>query len=285
MHANLVLAARLELQFHERAHGVRVGLEQAPVGHGKAAAFHLHGAALHHIGAGVVAKPTLHTAFALLGNALYHCHITAVKHAVVPPVLHLLLDVDALGIEHQARGATIEAMHHMGGATLVSEGEMAVEKRFHVQALRAHRHREHTRLLVNHDDIGVLVDNRVKLAVAGSAHRGAALHLHHATGFQHMVMTCHHLAVDAHATMGKNRLRLVTSNAVERLHYEIEQRHGLAHGEHRGAFMTMRDRHLLANFISGTYCAVVRTSAGKCSPKASCCWSLSISRWQRALRW
>ena len=134
--ADLVLAAREQVQ--EQQCAVRSLLHEFPLGCGPLAAI-VNGAAHDHHAVGIM-QPTLDFAGRIFHHALDHGDIASVDDGAVPVGGHLLLHVNALGIDHEARCAGIQAVYHMGGAALACLGKMAVEQRLHVQAAGAHRH-------------------------------------------------------------------------------------------------------------------------------------------------
>ena len=154
---DLVLAACEQVKKKQRA---AIGLfYQFPLGCGPLATI-IDGAAHDHHALGIV-EPTLDTALWLLHDTLDHSDITAVNDSAMPVGGHLLLDINALGINHETRSACIQAVDHMGCTALVSLGKMTVKHGFYIQAAGPYRHGQHTLLLINDNYPPVLIDDAV----------------------------------------------------------------------------------------------------------------------------
>ena len=155
VHANLVLAPRLKPELHQRVLGGAV--QHVEVGDGQLAAI-VHGRGVCDVSL-VVLQPTAQRAFVILHLAAHHGHVAAVVDQLVPRVFQYLLGVHILGIDHQAAGVAVKAVHHVGGAFLSRLAEIVVEHRLHVQRRVSAGHREDARLFLNHNEPAVFVDN------------------------------------------------------------------------------------------------------------------------------
>ena len=94
----------------------------------------------HHDHTISVVQPTLHPALWFFHDTFDHSDITTVDDSAVPVLDHLLLGINALGIDNESRSACIQSMHNMGSAMLTGLDKMPVEQCLHVQTARANRH-------------------------------------------------------------------------------------------------------------------------------------------------
>ena len=91
----------------------------------------------------------------------------------------------------------------MRRAALTRLGKVAVKQRLHVQTARTDAHRQYARLLVDHDEPLVLVDDVVVLARLGRCAR-LARNLDHAVGLHLEVKVRLRAAVDGHTAVAKS---------------------------------------------------------------------------------
>ena len=163
------------------------------MGHGILAAI-IDGRRIGDVGL-VVLQPVGNGTLVLLHLSAEHGHVAAVIHHLVPVVLHQLLRIHVLGIDHQSAGVPVQTVHYVGGAVLAAFLEVVVEHRLHVQRRVAASHRQDSRLFLHDDEPAIFIDNAYiaaaeRLLVAlGLAHS----HLH--AGLQQVAKLRHSLAV------------------------------------------------------------------------------------------
>ena len=107
MHADLVLAAGVELQFQQCA--VATGFECGISRHGLFPFFGIIGGI--YFMSRIFGQITANNALWLLRNTLSHSHISTLKHHIIPIMLHCFFGFHAFGKEHQSGSVLVEPMH------------------------------------------------------------------------------------------------------------------------------------------------------------------------------
>lgn len=194
VHAYLVLASRLQFEFHERV--LSAAVERIEVGDGQFAVS-LPLTAVGDIGP-ILFEPAGDGALVLLHHAREHCHVAAVIDRVVPVLFQFQLSLLILGIDHQSAGVAVEAVHHVSGTMLSGLLEVFVQHRLDVQRAVTGGHRENPHVFLHHDEIRILVDDlHIMVFKREVAFCLADGNLHPC--FERIVVSCDRLAVDLNA--------------------------------------------------------------------------------------
>lgn len=97
-------------------------------------------------------------AFVFFHFARHHTDIAAIVDNAVPLVFEHLLGLHVLGINHQAAGVSVKAVHYVGIAFLAGLCEIVVKYGFDVGRRTADRHGQDTRCLFDDHEVSVFVD-------------------------------------------------------------------------------------------------------------------------------
>ena len=220
--ADLVFAPRFEFQFEERI--VSVGAHGAVVRDGILAAAWVVGRGVGEICL-IVFQPTFHRALGLLRLARDEGVIAAVGNDVAPVVLQNLLRFERLGIDKQAGGVAVEAMHHVRPLLDVAFVEIIVENSLDAERMVRGGHRKDADALLNNHEVLVFVNQFHEIAAQLRFGLRLADFHRHAGAQGEVVGTCY-LFVNEHAAARENGLGAVVADAVERFLYERKQRVG-----------------------------------------------------------
>lgn len=194
VHTYLVLASRLQFEFHERM--LSAAVERIEVGDGQFAVS-LPLTAVGDIGP-VLFEPAGDGALVLLHHAGEHCHVAAVIDRVVPVLFQFQLCFLILGIDHQSAGVAVEAVHHVSGTMLSGLLEVFVQHRLDVQRAVTGGHGEDAYVFLYHDEVGIFVDNLHVMVFKREIALGLTDgNLH--PRLERIVVSCDRLAVDLNA--------------------------------------------------------------------------------------
>lgn len=195
VHTYLVLAPCLQFEFYERV--LSAAVERIEVGDSQLAVA-LPLTAVGDIGP-VLFEPAGDGALVLLHHAGEHCHVAAVINRVVPVLFQFQFCFLILGIDHQAAGVSVEAVHHVGGAMLSGLLEVFVQHRLDVQCAVTSGHGENTYVFLHHDEIRILIDDlHVMVFKSEVAFSLADRNLH--PRLERIVISCDGLAIDLYAS-------------------------------------------------------------------------------------
>ena len=159
--ADLVFAPRFEFQFEERI--ASVGAHGAVVRDGILAAAWVVGRGVGEICL-IVFQPTFHRALGLLRLARDEGVVASVGHDVAPVVLQDLLRFERLGIDEQAGGVAVEAMHHVRPLLDVAFVEIIVENSLDAERMVRGGHRKDADALLNNHEVLVFVNEFHEIA-------------------------------------------------------------------------------------------------------------------------
>ena len=204
MHADLVLASRLELELHERM--LRRTVHHVEVRH-RILPTVIHRRRIGHVGL-VVLQPVRNRPLVVHHLTRADGHIPAVIDDIVPVVFEYLLRLHILGIDHQSAGITVQTVHDMRRTLLTRLLEIVIEHGLHVQARVTSRHRQDACLLLHDDEPPVFVHDLHPAALETLLVALRLTHRHLHPRLQREVELAHGLAVHLDAATRQRRLDL-----------------------------------------------------------------------------
>ena len=226
VHADLIFAAGVEFQLHERVVGVAA--QGAIVRAGKLSAVVCR-RRIGDVGL-IVFEPAFDNTFFLAHFARHQSNIAAIGDNATPVVFENLLGFDGFGIDQKSGSVAIEAVHHVCRTFLARFPEIIVENGLHTELSLRGGHGKNADVLFNDNDLRILVYNLDKFALKLRA-RFVFRDFYDHAGAKFEIVLRHIFVIDAHAATGEDCFCLGAADAVETLHDKEKKRFGLFHFE------------------------------------------------------
>ena len=193
----------------------------------------------------VVLQPAFHRAAFIFHPSVQHGHVATIEAKTLPVRLQNLGCLNALGINHQPAGLTVQTMNHMGVTLEVAFLKILVQDSLHAELLGCGGHAQDARLFVHNDDILIFVNNLNPL-VFQFGFTTMLAHAHNVARLQLIIILRHRLTIYGNSTAFQYVLQFVFTDAIKLFAKKIHEQHGLIHL----IFVVFGSRILLAGHTS-----------------------------------